>query len=112
MGNINLQDIANIASIGGTAYSVSEGERGKSEGRKAIRRQEDAQRDAQSSATAEARKASEATNRARRQRRNQASLLGDAQMDALGGTASTLLTEQTAASRDRLRLGRTSLLGG
>ncbi|MEB3212481.1 MAG: hypothetical protein VKL39_14070, partial [Leptolyngbyaceae bacterium] len=78
--------------------------------RRALNRQQAAQQEQSNAAAADARQAGEENARARRQQTNLGSLLTQAQQDALGGAGATLLNPAGIDSQ-RLKLGKTSLLG-
>ena len=96
----------------GVGHSARAGEEQKGLQNRSRIAQEKAQQQAQAQAQSEARKAEEATNAANRKTPQIGSLLGDAQMDANKGAASTLLTGPQGIDPQRLKLGKTSLLGG
>lgn len=89
----------------GTSYGIYSGEEQSSAGRRAVRRQGQAQQLAKDAATKQARLAAQADAKANPKPVDSLLLLGDEALRADGGVASTMLTNP-----DRLRSGR-SLLG-
>lgn len=100
--------IAAGAALGGSIY---QGERQRKEQKRALRSQERAQSESLAAAAAQERRADMEAKAKNRKEPDVASLLATEQRASLTGTASTLLTGASGVTKDRLRLGQTSLLG-
>lgn len=101
-----------ITGIVGAISGIAQGITSDQAQRKGRRQQRTAQEAATATSVAEQRKADEALAAANRQAPDVTSLLTAEQQDRLRGPTSTRLTGAAGVDPNRLKLGRTSLLGG
>ena len=99
---------------GGAAVvgSIVQGQQQKSAQKRGERAQENAQRLATSRAAAEIRAQESDRRRLNKRKPNVAGLLAEERKSALSGAGATTLTGASGVGRERLTLGRSSLLGG
>jgi len=100
--------------VAALAYGVYSGERGATAQRKAVRKQEQAQKDSAAAAAAQQRRAEMEQKKANARKPNTASLLAGERQRGLMGPSSTMLTGTSGATRSAgpVKLGQTSMLGG
>lgn len=96
--------VSAAVAIVGTAYSISSGERAAKSAKKA-------QAQAQSNANAQIKQAEEATNRANRKTPDTMAILDSAKQAGMGASG-TMLTGPGGVDPEKLKLGKTTLLGG
>jgi len=114
-GAISLTTIAAIAgataAVGGTAYSIYNGQQQLGEQKKALASQNKAQQTAQAASLSTERKSAVAENAANQQTPNVAAILARAAKMGNNGLSSTMLTGPTGVSASNLNLGKQTLLG-
>lgn len=96
------------AAVAGLAYGVIQGERGNAAQKKGLRQQADAQRFAEGAAMRQERQAQEAQAKANAKAPDVSALLAGQQ----GFGVSSMLSGPAGVALNRLRLGRSSALGG
>lgn len=101
-----------VIAAGSLAYSVSEGEKAQGARKKALSKQEQAQKNAQASASADVANAERESKMAARKSPDLGSMLTDAQVLASQGIGATNPTGAAGVDPQRLKLARTTLLGG
>lgn len=94
--------------LAGLAYGVIQGERGSKAQKRGLRQQADAQQFAEDAALRQERQASEAQRRAARRPADVSALLAGER----GMGISSMLSGPAGVALNRLRLGRSSALGG
>lgn len=100
------------AAIAGAAYGIRTGEKQRQQQKRALSRQEEAQRNAEARAQSEQRRADMEFRAANREKPDIGSLLTSELAAEQSGAGATLLTGPGGVDPKRLKLGRTSLLGG
>lgn len=100
--------------LGGGLFgqNIYEGQKADREQKRALRRQEKAQRDAEARAISQQRRSEQEFAKANRKQPDIGSILEGEQQAALSGASSTMLTGPGGVDPNQLRLGRRSLLGG
>ena len=101
-----------IAAVAALGYGIYAGEKGASAQRKAVRKQEQAQKDSAAAAAAQQRRAEMEQKKANARKPDTVSLLAGAQQRGLQGPSATMLTGTSGATRGTMKLGQTSMLGG
>jgi len=114
-GAISLTTIAALAgagaAVGGTAYSIVNGQKQQGAQKKALAAQNTAQQTAEANALSTERKSEIAQNAASQKTPNVAAILARAAQAGGSGLTSTMLTGPGGVSTSSLNLGKTSLLG-
>lgn len=96
------------ARVAGLAYGIIQGERGRQAQKKGLRLQGEAQQTAEDAAMRQERQAMEAQRRANQRKPDISALLAGEQ----GLGVSSMLSGPAGVALNRLRLGRSSALGG
>ena len=99
-----------ITAVAALGYGIYAGEEQKSAQRKAVRKQEAAQKDASATAAAQQRRAEMDAKRARSRQPDVGSLLSNEMKGSLDGPSATMLSG--GGGRSAMKLGKTSMLGG
>ncbi len=114
-GAISLTTIAALAgagaAVGGTAYSIINGQKQQAQQKKALAMQNTAQQQAEANALSTERKSEIAQNDANKKTPNVAAILARAATIGNTGLSSTMLTGPGGVGTGSLNLGKTSLLG-
>jgi uncharacterized protein HemX len=114
-GAISATAIAAIvgagAAVGGTAYSVYNGQQQNAQQKKALAAQNTAQQQAEANSLSTERQSAVAENAANQQKPNVSAILARAATMGNNGLSSTMLTGPTGVSAGNLNLGKQTLLG-
>jgi uncharacterized protein HemX len=107
-----IAGIGAAAAVGGTAYSIVNGQNQQAAQQESLKTQKTAQGEAKAAALSTQRKSETAANAANMKTPDIAGLLSRAAGVAKGGIGSTMLTGSGGVDSSTLNLGKTSLLGG
>ena len=101
-----------IAAVASTGYSIYKGEQQKKQQKKQLALQSQANEDARKQAKAEADRADMEYNKANRQTADVSAITDESFLAGKGGGAGTMLTGNMGVDPNRLKLGKSTLLGG
>lgn len=107
-----IAGIGAATAVGGTAYSIVNGQAQQAAQKKSLQTQTTAQGQAEANALSTERKSEVAQNEANQKTPDIAAILSRAATASKGGVGSTMLTGPGGVSNSTLNLGKSSLLGG